>query len=106
MMARGGKMPIQLDQDVIHRIPASKRVREEKTPFAMAAQPGSVIRDAEFGESDEMHLLRLHVSAYWLDAALADADLSAEAAAAIHERFCGRIFDPDDLAAAIAGAQA
>ena len=48
-----------------------------------------------------MHLLELQVSAYLLETALAAADLPAGEAASIRDRFCGRIFDLQDLRAAI-----
>jgi hypothetical protein len=112
-------MKIPLDPHTLHKIPDSKRVREEKVPYALSSpqcdprpqlpivSQGLVAPpDLKFPESDELHLLELQVSAYLLETALTAAELPAREAAAIRERFCGRIFDLQDLRAAIEDIQA
>jgi|WetSurSiteA1Bulk_404760.scaffolds.fasta_scaffold113966_1 hypothetical protein len=107
-------MKIQLDPLTLQSIPDSKRVREEKVPTAMSS-PRRVTRlklitaeqdpitpvEPRFPESDELHLLELQVAAYLLETSLADSDLPNVVAAPIRERFCGRIFDLQDLKSAI-----
>jgi hypothetical protein len=127
---KGDLMETKLDPKVLNQ-PDSKRVREEKTPLAMATPKGGVqpmlipegdeatmqtdpgiknrpphprSREGICGderESDEMHLLKLQVSAYLLETALAGAKLPVAATTALRKRFCGRIFDPADLNTAI-----
>ena len=112
-------MKTPLDPLTLKQIPDSKRVREEKIPSAIsnpkrAAQPqhpaigqGTVTPlEKRFPESDELHLLELQVSAYLLETALTAADLPVGEAASIRKSFCGRIFDLQDLRAAIDASQA
>lgn len=118
---KGGFMKIQLDPQTLHQIPNSKHVREEKVPpaplqrgFALSSPkgvtrpqlptPGQVMvtpAEPKYPESDELHILELQVSVYLLETSLASADLPAGTAASIRDRFCGRIFDLQDLTAAI-----
>ncbi len=95
-------METKLDPNTLHQIPDSKRVREEKTPLAMAAPKGGfqplLIPQSERArrqakpetsgspfkgeherggdESDELHILKLQVSAYLLETSLAGARLA------------------------------
>jgi len=112
-------MKIPLDPLTLKQIPDSKRVREEKVPFALSS-PKRTTRsqlllpvhgkvappNPKFPESDELHLLELQVSAYLLETALTAADLPVGEAASIRKSFCGRIFDLQDLRAAIDASQA
>ncbi|MGA9397061.1 MAG: hypothetical protein WBV22_02270 [Anaerolineaceae bacterium] len=131
---KGVFMEPKLDQDTLHQIPDSKRVREEKTPLAMAVpssphngesrgiqplleqentpslQGGEPsihpsTRGVQGGESDELHILKLQVSAYLLESSLSSARLPAAAAEHIRRQFAGRIFDPAELNNAIDGAR-
>jgi len=112
-------MKIQLDPLTLKQIPDSKRMREEKIPFAMSTpkraarsqlistvSETSIPLKPQLPESDELHLLELQVSAYLLETSLAAADLPVGDAASIRELFCGRIFDLQDLRAAIDAVQA
>ena len=74
--------------------------------FKQQSRGWSSQSEPNFPESDELHLLELQVSAYLLETALAAADLPAGDAASIRDRFCGRIFDLQDLRAAIDEVQA
>ncbi len=123
---KGDWMETELDPKAIEKTPDSKRVREEKTPAAMAAPsggfnphtlqvegktgaaldercvpPSDALKSVAEEGSDEIHLLKLQVSAYLLESALANARIPAAACASLRRRFSGRIFDPADLNAAI-----
>jgi hypothetical protein len=123
---KGDLMETQLDPKTIEKAPDSKRVREEKTPpappqggCALAAPlpgmqtlvnkpdetevrpPQTPLKGGLESDSDEIHVLKLQVSAYLLESALANARIPAAATNSIRKRFAGKIFDPSDLNSAI-----
>ena len=91
-------------------IPAVEEVKEASTRSDPPVLPHDPARSLPMGgreaflregESDEIHILKLQVSAYLLESALANAHIPSAASAAIRKRFTGKIFDPADLNNAI-----
>jgi hypothetical protein len=105
---KGGIQPLLDEQAETHTPSGRSALREEAATQALQHSESPISspeRGNQGGESDELRILKLQVSAYLLESALAGAKLPAPAAEHIRRQFAGRIFDPDELTNAIDAAR-